>query len=83
MVAANEIVFTISWVPQILKFSFRLFPKSQQGQDVVVKYTWGQRRKHLASLQLDPITAGYILLYVTLVAPKRENYEPILIVKRT
>ena len=34
-------------------------------------------------LWLDPITAGSILLTVKLVALKRENYEPILTVKRT
>ena len=34
-------------------------------------------------LWLDPITVGYNLLNSNLVALKRENYEPILIVKRT
>ena len=34
-------------------------------------------------LWLDTIDAGYILLTVKLVALKMENYEPILIVKRT
>ena len=33
--------------------------------------------------RIDPITVGSILLTVKLVALKRENYEPILIVKRT
>ena len=39
------------------------------------------RISHL--LRLDPITAGYILLTDNLVALKRENSEPISIVKRT
>ena len=34
-------------------------------------------------LQLDPITAGSILLSAKIVAPKRENSEPILTFKRT
>ena len=34
-------------------------------------------------LRLDTITAGSSLLTAKLVALKRENYEPILIVKRT
>ena len=34
-------------------------------------------------LQLETITAGYVLLTVYLVAMKRENHEPILTVKRT
>ena len=34
-------------------------------------------------LRLDLITAGCILLTIILVAPKRENCEPILTVKRT
>ena len=34
-------------------------------------------------LQPDNITPGYVLLTSNLVALKRENYEPILIVKRT
>ena len=34
-------------------------------------------------LQIDPITAGSILLTDNLVLLKRENSEPILIVKRT
>ena len=34
-------------------------------------------------LRLDPITVKSILLTVILVALKRENYEPILIVQRT
>ena len=34
-------------------------------------------------LRLDPITAGYISLTVDLVSLKRENYDPILILKRT
>ena len=34
-------------------------------------------------LLLDTIYAGYILLAAALVALKRGNYEPILIVKRT
>ena len=34
-------------------------------------------------LRLDHITAGSILLTSNLVTPKRGNYEPILIVKRT
>ena len=34
-------------------------------------------------LWLDPITTGYILLNVKLVALKRGNYEPILAVKTT
>ena len=34
-------------------------------------------------LRLDPITSGCILLTADLVALKRENSEPILIVKRT
>ena len=33
-------------------------------------------------LRLDPITTGSILLTVKLVAPKRENYEPILTVSK-
>ena len=34
-------------------------------------------------LRFDPITAGSILLYVKLVALKRENYDLILVVKIT
>ena len=34
-------------------------------------------------LRLDTINAGSILLTANLVALKKENYEPILIVKRT
>ena len=34
-------------------------------------------------LLIDRIDVGYILLTVILVALKRENYEPILTVKRT
>ena len=34
-------------------------------------------------LRLDPITSGSILLTVKIVALKRENSDPILIVKRT
>ena len=34
-------------------------------------------------LRPDPINSGSILLTANLVAPKRENPEPILIVKRT
>ena len=34
-------------------------------------------------LQLDPITAGPVLLTVKLVALKRENHEPIVSVKGT
>ena len=34
-------------------------------------------------LRLDPITAGYILLTDNLVALKRNNSDPILIMKRT
>ena len=34
-------------------------------------------------LRLDPTTPGSILLTANLVAPKRENSNPILIVKRT
>ena len=34
-------------------------------------------------LRLDPITIGSILLTANLVALKRGNYDPILIVKRT
>ena len=34
-------------------------------------------------LQIDSISAGSGLLASNLVAPKRENYEPILIIKRT
>ena len=34
-------------------------------------------------LRLDPITAGSILLTIKIVAPKRGNSEPILVVKRT
>ena len=34
-------------------------------------------------LGLDNITAGYILITDNLVALKRKNYEPILLVKRT
>ena len=34
-------------------------------------------------LRIGPITARYILLTAGLVAPKRENPEPILILKRT
>ena len=34
-------------------------------------------------LIIDPFTEGYVLLSAYFVALKRENYEPILIVKRT
>ena len=48
---------------------------------MVVQYTWGNEGFISDILRLDPITAGFILLNVKLVAPKRENSEPILTVR--
>ena len=62
-------------------FSFGIFLKSRQGQDVVVQYTWDNEGRISDILRLYPINAGYILFTADLVTLKRGNSEPILMVR--
>ena len=66
-----------------MRFTFIIFQSIDKGRMWCYNILGDNKGSISHILRLDIIAAGYILLTVKLVALKRENYEPILTMKRS